>query len=123
MGATAIRICRNHETDIRGIVRSYPAARPIRQHCFGQVLDYLVLVPAVVGFLERQGIESSRDVGRRTPALEGLMTDKIARHDANFTRGGGARKSSSRPRRLLYIRCDCGGPAQVLDQELIGRRT
>src|SRR5580692_426701 len=88
------------------MVRGDHAARAIRQHRFAQVLDDLVLVPAVVGFLQRQGIESSRHIRRRPSTLEGLATDKAARHDANFTRRGGARKSSSRARRLLYSHRD-----------------
>src|SRR5580692_7653047 len=62
------------------MVRGDHAARAIRQHRFAQVLDDLVLVPAVVGFLQRQGIESSRHIRRRPSTLEGLVTDKAAWH-------------------------------------------
>src|SRR5258708_23973033 len=107
MTAAAVRVYRDIKSHIRRIVRGDHTAGAIRQHGFGQVLDDLVVIPAVIGLLEAERIESTWNIRRGAPALEGLMAKEIAGHAPNFTRQLDARKSSSRQRQLLYKRSRC----------------
>jgi len=62
MTAAAVRVYRDFKSDIRRIVRGDHTAGSIRQHGFGKVLDDLVPIPAVIGLLEIERIESTRNI-------------------------------------------------------------